>query len=250
MRVATPRARIDRSAAARARTAILDLLFPPRCVVCDRWGDHLCDTCLAGFPRAGRIARCPRCWSPLASGVAPGTTATTPCDDCLLEAPAFRSLRSDFVYAAGVREAILALKYHGVTAAADPLIAAADLRAIPADADCLVPVPMGGRRRRMRGFNQAELIARRLAGRLGRTVEPSALRRTRAAAPQARQPDLEARRLNVAGAFAARPRHVRGRRLLLVDDVTTSGATLDACAQALLDAGAESVDAWALARED
>lgn len=228
MRVSLLRAHFDLPSAGQARDALVDLFFPPRCVVCDQWGTHLCDACLAAFPRA---ASSPRLRT-----------------DHLSQPPALRSRRAAFIYVGDIREAILALKYEGKTAVVGPLIAAIDLSAIPKDVDLLVAVPMHGRRRRMRGFNQTDLIVRRLAARLDRPVAKSALRRTRATAPQARQPDWDARRSNVAGAFAASPQHVDGRRILLVDDVTTSGATFDSCARALLDAGAESVDAWAVAQ--
>ena len=228
MRVPLHRARFDLPSVGQARDALFNLFFPPRCVVCGQWGVHLCDACLAGFPR-----------------VAPSASWRT---DGLSQPSVFRSRRAAFIYVGDVREAILALKYEGRTAVAGPLVAAADVSAIPDDVDQLVAVPMHKRRRRLRGFNQTDLIARHLAARLDRPVATDALRRTRATAPQARQPDWEARRRNVAGAFAASPRHAGGRRFLLIDDVTTSGATFDFCARALLDAGAESVDAWAVAR--
>ena len=81
-------------------------------------------------------------------------------------------------------------------------------------------------------------------------MDGAVLRRRYATTQQARQPDLEARRDNMRAAFVGDPARAAGRRFLVVDDVTTSGATLDACARALLEAGAARVDAWALARED
>jgi len=133
-------------------------------------------------------------------------------------------------------------------AAVEPLVAAVDLTAIVDEADFLAPVPMRGRRRVL-GFNQAERITRVLAARLGQMVEIGVLHQTRASGTQARQADLADRRANVAGAFAVPTELVRRPRVLLVDDVTTSGATLGAYARVLLDAGAESVEALALARQ-
>ena len=248
MRVPMHRVRFDLPSAGQARDALLNLLFPSRCVVCDQWGANLCDSCLAKFPRVA-VDRGPHGWTALSVGIPTPTPSIGLYSDRPSQPFAFRSRRSAFIYAEGVRDTILALKYGGITAVVGPLIAAVDVSAIPDDVDCLVAVPMHGRRRRVRGFNQADLIAQRLAARLGLPVETNALRRTRATAPQARLP-LGARGSNVAGAFVAHPQHASGRRILLVDDVPTTGATFDSCARALLDAGAESVDAWAVAQKD
>jgi ComF family protein len=112
----------------------------------------------------------------------------------------------------------------------------------------LVPVPLHPARLAERGFNQSGLLARRVARRLGAPLWPSALTRTRDTPPQATL-TRDARRANVRDAFVARePEHVAGRAVLLVDDVSTSGATLDACSRALLDAGARTVFRSVLAR--
>ena len=116
--------------------------------------------------------------------------------------------------------------------------------------DLVVPVPLFGRRQRLRGYNQSALLARELARLDGLPLAVRALSRRRDTPPQARSVDAETRRRNVAGAFAADRRQVEGRRVLLVDDVMTTGATLDACAQALRQGGAASVWALTFARED
>jgi ComF family protein len=108
-----------------------------------------------------------------------------------------------------------------------------------------VPVPLHRRRLAQRGYNQAGLLAREWGRRLGLPVRPGALRRTRATAAQAELPGRERRR-NVAGAFRARG--VTGRPVVLVDDVVTSGATVEAAAEALLAAGATEVRVLAVAR--
>jgi predicted amidophosphoribosyltransferase len=109
---------------------------------------------------------------------------------------------------------------------------------------------MAARRRCRRGYNQAEVLARIVAGQLERPFEAGLRERVRGTEQQARQADLQARQANVRGAFRADRELVGGGRILVDDDVTTSGATLNACAEALLAAGATSVLAWALARED
>jgi ComF family protein len=117
-------------------------------------------------------------------------------------------------------------------------------------ADIVVPVPLHWRRLIARRYNQAAELARRIAREAGLPHAPDLLRRVRATAMQ-RGLSREARRANLAGAFAAPPRRaaaLRGRRVLLIDDVYTSGATLSACAAALREAGAGRVDALCLAR--
>ncbi|MEE9277151.1 MAG: double zinc ribbon domain-containing protein [Dehalococcoidia bacterium] len=220
--------------------AALDFVFPPRCVVCGRDAAHLCADCAAEFePAAG--SRCLRCWTPGSAEL---------CARCEATPPAFRSLRAAFVFHGATRDAILAVKYKGFTAAVAPLVDLVDASAFAPSLDLVTAVPMAGRRQRRRGHNQAELIARQIARRLQIPSDARALRRIRSTPQQAKQHDVGARRENVKGAFAAGPARVAGRSVLVVDDVTTSGATLNACALALLDAGAAAVDAWALARED
>jgi len=229
----------------RIRDAGLDLLFPPSCAVCRRDGSQLCEPCRTDFlPADG--PRCPRCWSPDSVSHRSGAI----CDRCIADPPAFETLRAAFVFQGALRDAVHALKYDGITAVAGPLLAHIPPDALPPPTDLVTAVPMSGRRRRLRGYNQADQIAHRLAARLDRPFDPRALQRHRSSAQQAKQPNREARRRNVQHAFRADPTRVQKRRVLIVDDVTTSGATLDACARALLDAGAARVDAWALARED
>jgi ComF family protein len=116
--------------------------------------------------------------------------------------------------------------------------------------DVIVPVPLSGLRRRTRGYNQAEELARALGRETRLPVWPKALERTRHTAPQAGHAGAAERRRNVAGAFRVRDDEVNHRRVLIVDDVTTTGATLSACSNALKRAGAQSVWALAFTRED
>jgi ComF family protein len=119
---------------------------------------------------------------------------------------------------------------------------------LPVDHDLLIPVPLDLERLRWRGFNQALALGRILAARRHRPLHPMALRRCRITPPQVGLNEAERRR-NIAGAFAVRDRAaVRGRTILLVDDVMTTGATVDECAKTLRRAGARRVDVLVLAR--
>lgn len=145
-----------------------------------------------------------------------------------------------------------ALKYDGVSALA-PIMAAtmaACLRDWSPAAGALVPVPLAGARKRSRGYNQSELLARELSRLSGLPLAKGVLVRRKGGAAQARTSDEAARRANVAAAFEARPRDGVAGPLLLIDDVMTSGATLDACGRALVDSGLGPVYALTFARED
>ncbi|GAG49023.1 unnamed protein product, partial [marine sediment metagenome] len=118
------------------------------------------------------------------------------------------------------------------------------------EVDLVVAVPLYARRQRLRGYNQSALLARELSRLCGLPLAERGLARRRNTPPQARSADAEARKRNVADAFIADGRWVEGRRVLLIDDVMTTGATVDACARALHKAGAGSVWALSFARED
>lgn len=217
---------------------LTDALLPERCVVCERFGASLHDDCLPTLAAADG-ARCGRCWAP---------SGASPCAACLAAPPAFQALRAPYRFAGAARRALLEAKFRGVTTLLPPLARVA-AEAVPPDwrLSLVVPVPLHRARQRTRGYNQAGIAAEVVAGCLGVPYRGEALRRTRATAPQATL-DAARRALNVVAAFAASG--VVGERVLVVDDITTTGATLDACARALLDAGAGAVFALAAARED
>jgi ComF family protein len=233
---------------------VLDLVFPAVCPVCLDRSDEptqrpFCGPCWRALP-VGLGPGCPVCGEPF-----PGLGGALPCDACRRTPPPYAFARAVAEYRDGMREAIHALKFGNRPLLATPLgrlLAEAGARALPvppADwAEGLVPVPLHPARLAERGFNQAELLATPCGARWRVPVLPRALIRARATLPQT-DLDPAARRLNVRDAFRVpRPAAIRGRRLLLVDDVHTTGATVAAAAQALREAGAAAVGVLALAR--
>ena len=217
----------------------LDGIFPPRCVNCQKSGAILCPSCLATIhPIPSPF--CTRCQFPLASG--------SICQYCTRTPPAFYGLRVVSRYEGMIRACIHKLKYEGQIRLAEPLgllLAQAyifyDLRA-----DVIVPVPLHAERLRQRGYNQSQLLAEECARHIRAPVIAALLVKTRATPAQVGLSSQE-RILNVAGSFAASaPLH--GQRIVLVDDVCTTGATLNACAEALRLAGAGEIWGLTLAR--
>lgn len=226
---------------ARLWNFALDLVFPPRCVACGEFSTLFCESCQAGMAKAVP-PRCSTCWMP---------GFHDPCARCRRAERAFAAVRSAFIYEGTAREAVLALKFRGVSTLSRFLASYMADRLLDWDppVDVIVPVPLGGQRRRLRGYNQSELLAQEVARLAGLPQETKALTRRRATAPQAQQPNEEARRRNVEDAFTLGPKRADGA-VLLVDDVVTTGATLDACARALIDGGAGPIFALTFARED
>ena len=206
---------------------LAEALLPQRCIACGRFGAALHEACLAALP-AAEPPRCARCWAP---------GPRLPCAARRAAPPPFEGFRASYRFGGVARRALLEAKFRGVGALLDPLGDAA-AEAVPRDwlIDAVVPIPLHPSRRRRRGFNQAERLARRVAERLGLPLRADLLRRVRATAPQATL-DAEQRATNIDDAFAAAADPPPA--LLLVDDVSTTGATLAAAAKALREAGAE-----------
>ena len=223
--------------------AVLEFVFPSRCLGCSRSGSFLCDACVEELPRADG-PRCWRCWRP--------RSRFELCPECHAAPPPFDSLRSAYVYRGTICQLVRGLKYRGVTALAEPMAGLLAEVALEFDmeADLIVPVPLSGVRHRTRGYNQASELAKHLSRELDASMRPRALERVRNTPPQARSADAAQRRRNVQGAFRSEDPAVEGNRILLVDDVTTTGATLAACADALNRAGAQSVSCLTFATED
>lgn len=223
----------------RFGTRLLDLLFPPRCVGCQRMGDWLCAACLEEVGRV-RGPVCPHCGRPFRrSGL---------CPDCAGGTFALQQLRAPFFFEGAVQRAVHALKYRGRRVLAGPLggLLAEALRDLDWPPAAIVAVPLHRQRERARGYNQSALLAQVAAAQVGWPLE-AGLVRERDTPPQVGL-DRAARQENVRGAFrwtapASPPQHV-----LLLDDVYTTGATMEACAQALREAGAVEVRGLALAR--
>jgi ComF family protein len=237
------------------RGAIVDLLFPPRCGGCRRMGSLLCDHCLAQIERI-HPPICSHCGLPMdmsnTSLVSDPERPIRRCRHCQEMAQELDGLRACAFHSGPLREAIHEFKYRDVTVLAGPLgylmaLAWPDLAPRELELDAIVPVPLHPKRERERGYNQATLLARELGAHLGRPVTENVLHRTRATAPQVDLNPHE-RRANVQGAFRCVDQRLGGRRVLLVDDVCTTGATLEAAAAALRQGGATAVWAYTLAR--
>lgn len=215
---------------------LLDLLFPRRCVVCSVPGATVCARCTASLPRLeGPL--CARCGAPVAWPVAR-------CRECVGRRLAFASARAGVEYGKSVRALVSAWKERGLRGLA-PLAASVVAEVVPPPSEHLIIafVPPDGDRSLSRGHHPPERLAHEL-GRLWDLPVAPLLRRTRPLRPQ-RGLSREARRRNVRGAFRAES--VDGR-LLLVDDVYTTGSTVGAAASALRSAGARSVDVVTFAR--
>ncbi|GEA17918.1 ComF family protein [Moorella sp. E306M] len=175
----------------------------------------------------------------------------TTCRQCREELPPFQRARAAGPYQGLLKEMIWAFKYQGRRSLANPLgrlLAGVVVRELGSGRpDLVIPVPLTGARLRMRAFNQAELLALALGQELGLPVDGDVMSRIRETAPQVNL-SRRSRWQNLAGAFqVTAPRKITGRRLLLVDDVLTTGATASACTHALLAAGADGVAVVTLA---
>lgn len=207
----------------------LDMLFPPMCVSCRKVGRWICAECWLHVAWSNG-AGCSTCGIP---------SMHDPCRGCAGGISAVRTVVAVAPFAETVREAVHALKYEGKHAIATMM--GRLMAGISRDfgADCVVPTPLHAARRRERGYDQAGLLARAMARELGLPCEITQLKRTRRTKQQASL-GVEERRSNVAGAFTA-TRPIPGGTVLLVDDVYTTGATLNAAAAALVEGGVETV---------
>jgi ComF family protein len=230
------------SLARHLREIIIDFFFPRRCVGCGKVGDFLCTDCRQKLPRL-LPPFCIKCGKPESSGGL--------CPVCWGWQTEIDGIRSPFRFEGALRQAIHELKYRNLKAISGCLagLMADYLKDNLIPGEVLVTVPLHPRRLRERGYNQSSLLARELSRLTVLPLIESSLYRIKDSLPQARTATAEARRKNVKDAFACRDEKLRGRHILLVDDVCTSGATLEACAAVLKTAGVVSVWGLTLARE-
>ncbi|MGE5241057.1 MAG: phosphoribosyltransferase family protein [Bacteroidota bacterium] len=221
-------------------------LWPGNCLLCGARvasRDDLCPACERSLPRPAWV--CPRC----AANDAVRGTEDAVCGTCQKQPPAFVGTHAAFRYAAPVDKLIQDLKYHGRLDLSRVLggYLARHLAALAEPRpDVIVPVPLHASRLRERGYNQSLEIARFVAQRLQLPLDAMAATRTRPTAPQT-QLAHDQRRKNVRGAFNASAAFA-GRRVAIVDDVMTSGHTVNALAECLLRSGATDVRVWVVAR--
>jgi ComF family protein len=225
--------------------SLLRGLMPATCLLCGgaaRGSLDLCADCAAELPLLHDA--CPRCAMPLPDA------HNAPCGRCLQRPPGFSACVAALRYEHPVRELLSRFKFQGDLATGRMLagLLARRLAGLPATRRTglvLAPVPLHPGRLRERGFNQSERIARVLAAELGLALSNSLVRRLQRTADQ-KQLGAAARRRNLQGAFHAAG--CAGRRIVLVDDVITTGATAEVVTAALLAAGAAHVEVWCLAR--
>ncbi|WP_267386813.1 ComF family protein [Sphingomonas sp. GC_Shp_3] len=217
---------------------VAGLALPPRCPGCGAvtGADHrFCATCW-GDLRFLAPPWCAGCQMPFEHDYG----VSEQCADCLAEPPVHAGVFAAVAYGKVARTLALRLKYGGRIAFAET-VARQMARLVPAGADLLVPVPLHRWRLWSRGFNQAALIADTLAKTMQIEADPMLLRRVRAT-PMLRGLGVKGRARAVHGAFAVdKPERLAGRAVVLIDDIYTTGATTDACVDALLSAGAASV---------
>lgn len=233
-------------------STLVDLIFPPRCPICRCLGESphpsgLCPQCLGEIKFIGNPL-CTLCGLPFAADEGEDHL----CGNCLTERRYFTTARAVGVYQGALRKAIPRFKYRMNSPLAKTLgniLATNCQRFLDLSAyDLLIPVPLHKSRLRERGFNQALLLAREFEKENPLPLDYLNLQRIRDTQPQTNLKEKERKR-NVRGAFGLREKQrVKGKRVLLIDDVYTTGATVNECSRVLKRAGAKRVDVLTLAR--
>jgi ComF family protein len=238
--------------------SLIDLIYPPRCPVCQAFLQDqvtvlgarelpFCEACFKNFTKITSPI-CFLCGRPFSDG----TDQDRLCVDCLRKRPSYDMARAPYLYDGALMKAIHELKYAQRSHLADSL---GLLLALFAQSwtqemkgSLVMPVPLHPRRLRARGFNQSLLLARCVAAKAGAELDFLSLRRTRFTKPQT-ELSSEERKKNMRKAFeVVKPEAVKGKTIVLVDDVATTGSTLNECARALKRAGADRVLCLVLAR--
>lgn len=234
-----------------------NLFFPIFCRQCGfqlltQENGHFCPECW-NLPDRIKLPFCTVCGHPHEASVGFGPVQNFPCAKCRpLTPPPYRRVFGAAAYEGAISEAIKVCKFNDRPAIAN-LLADIMVEFAEREMDCeqyddLVPVPLHPVHQRDRGFNQAQLLAKRLLPAFPRSRLNESLLRIRPTRRQVTLKDTKERRENVVGAFAVRPEeHFEGRTVLLIDDIVTSGGTASECARALKRAGAAHVDVFAAA---
>ncbi|MCL5037356.1 MAG: ComF family protein [Chloroflexi bacterium] len=224
---------------------LLEILFPTRCAGCSDFKPEIfCDDCINSLePVPGH--GCIICGRPQAEGI---------CYDCKRQAPFFHRADSVYIYCGAIRNALLAWKYRSVESLG-PVMTALLIEGVKkneislAGIDLILPVPLHEKRVKERGFNQAEVLAAAVSEEFKIPIKTNHLKRVRATALQSKL-NKEQRINNVRGAFSLLwAGKLRGKSVLLVDDIMTTGSTLNECARLLRNAGARQVSALTLCRD-
>ena len=224
-------------------SGVCDLIYPPVCLGCGQAGnEYLCAKCIEKIDVI-KLPFCRKCGSPCESSI---------CFECKTREYVFECACGAGIFEGVLREAIHAFKYKNHIMLADPF-AEIMARCLPnthlaAKVDLVMPIPIHSSRKLERGFDQAVELTRRFCRLVSLPAEYDVLYKHKKTRHQV-ELSLELRAINLAGAFRVRnAEKIRGKRILLIDDVFTTGATLNEAARTLLDAGAKSVRGYMLAR--
>jgi len=222
--------------------AAFDFFFPQKCIGCGKEGSLICANCLKKLPRISQPI-CPKCGRHQPSGIL--------CPACINWKNNIDGIRSPFRFEGTIRESIHQLKYKNLRDISNILSHQLFiyLTKYPLDFDIIVPVPLHPRRLKERGYNQSSLLAVKLGKLIDVPVYDSNLLRIKYTIPQVKTAGLKERQTQISDAFLCKDKSLNSLNILLLDDVSTSGATLDACAKALKSAGTAKVWGLSLARD-
>ncbi len=220
--------------------SLLNFVFPPVCGACKKAGSLICDTC-ADQLQWVQAPLCFQCGRPMAQ-------PTNCCSVCQKRPLPLSQIRAAVLFAYPVSKLIHNLKYNGAFALANPLgqLMAQAWSTWQMPVDLVLPIPLHADRKQKRGYNQSTLLARTFCASTALHIKEDILLRTRFTTPQVGLTAVQ-RLKNVQNAFQADKR-VQGKHILLIDDVCTTGATMAAAANALLDSGAQTVSGYCVAR--
>jgi competence protein ComFC len=218
----------------------LDWLFPPNCGGCDRFGVKWCDECRSSVVKLDTNV-CTICGKP--------QPYPQVCPECVAQAPYYDATVSWALYRGPLRTAIHRLKYGGDLGLGEYFsrMLIEKLCMVPWLLDLVLPVPMSSSHAAQRGYNQADLLARPVAYNLNLPYKPGLIKKARENRSQVGLTRIE-REENVKDAFEVTERIYRNQRVLVIDDIMTTGSTLNSCAKALKEAGAAAVYGLTLAR--